>query len=167
MSATETVDTEIEFVDELPKIERSVESGVWVKRLAVLREHPGQWARVYGPTNSPHALVNNLRSGNAAGINPDEFQFAGRTISTGNTVTQPVQGDPDDGEPVDEDGNLLDDEGNIVTEEVPEKDGYVYAKFLTDEERAERDAKRAEKAASNGDATESDTDTDEADTELL
>lgn len=157
MSATELENsTEIEFVDELPKIERSVESGVWVKRLAALRERPGQWARVYGPTNSPHALVNNLRSGNAAGINPEEFQFAGRTISTGNMVTQNVQGDPAEGEPTDEDGNLLDDDGNVVTEEVPEKEGYVYAKFLTSDERAERDAKRAERAEGNGGVTDVD-----------
>lgn len=133
----------IEFVDELPKIERSVESGVWVERLKPLRERPGQWARVYGPTNSPHALVNNLRSGNAAGIKADEYQFAGRTISTGRTVSQPVPGDPAEDE-VNEDGHLLDEDGNVVTEEVAEKEGYVFAKFLTDEERAERDAKRAE-----------------------
>lgn len=159
MSATDTVDTEIEFVDELPKIERSVESGVWVKRLSILRENPGRWAKVYGPTNSPHALVNNLRSGNAAGVNPDEFTFAGRTHSTGNTVEQPVKGDPAEGEEVDEDGNLLDDDGNVVTEEVPEKEGYVYAMFLTPEQRAERDAKRAEK--------EADTDEAEAEAELV
>ena len=144
MSATDVNDTGIEFVDELPKIERSVESGVWVKRLEPLRDNPGRWAKVYGPTNSPHALVNNLRSGNAAGINADEYQFAGRTQATGRTVEQPVKGDPAEGDDVDENGYLLDEDGNVVTEEVAEKEGFVFAKFLTDAERAERDAKRAE-----------------------
>lgn len=162
MSATDTAETGIEFVDELPKIERSVESGVWVERLKPLRDNPGRWAKVYGPTNSPHALVNNLRSGSAAGINADEFQFAGRTISTGRTVTEPVKGDPEDGDPVNEEGHLLDEDGNVVTEDVPEKHGFVYAKFLTDEERAERDAKRAERNAPDADeAAETVTDAEE------
>lgn len=155
MSATDTA-VEIEFLDELPKIERSVESGVWVSRLAPLRDNPGRWAKVYGPTNSPHALVNNLRSGSAAGINPDEFQFAGRMISTGNTVTQPVKGDPETDD-VNEDGHVVDEDGNVVLEEVAEKEGYVYAKFLTDAERAERDAKRE---ASDDEADESDEDSE-------
>ena len=103
MSATDTI-TEIEFVDELPKIHRKVEGGVWVERLEPLRNHPGRWAKVYGPTKNPHALVNNLRSGSAAGIDGDEFQFSGRMLPN-------------------EDG---------------EKVGYVFAKFLTPEERAER-----------------------------
>jgi hypothetical protein len=83
MSATETTDDlGIEFVDELPKVQRKVESGVWVKRLNPLREQPGRWARVFGPTNAPHAQINNLRSGSAAGVNPDEFEFKGRMLLT-------------------------------------------------------------------------------------
>lgn len=117
-------DTEITFVDELPTIERTVTSGVWVERLAPLRENPGKWARVYGPTNSPHALVNNLRTGNAAGVNGDEFQFAGRMLGTGKMV------------------DVLDDEGNPTGAQEEVKEGYVYAKFLTAEERKERDKER-------------------------
>lgn len=126
MSSTDTealADTavaEIEFVDELPKIHRQVDGGVWVDRLAPLRERPGSWAKVYGPTKNPHALVNNLRSGSAAGIDPDEFGFSGRMLPA-----------PDD---VDEDKV---EDG---------KTGYVFAKFLTDEERAERDAEREAEA---------------------
>lgn len=116
MSATDvlqdTETTDIEFLDELPKIHRKVESGVWVKRLQPLRDNPGKWAKVYGPTNSPHALVNNLRGGSAAGIDADEFQFAGRMLPTGET---------------DEDGN-------------PTKAGFVFAKFLTEDEREARAA---------------------------
>lgn len=119
MSTTDTVNTEIEFVDELPRISRTVESGVWVERLAPLKDNQGKWARVYGPTANPHALVNNLRSGSAAGIDPDEFSFAGRNLPTGE--------EDEDGEPVTE--------------------GYVFARFDTPEQREERERKQAERAA--------------------
>lgn len=119
MSTTDTVNTEIEFVDELPRISRTVEAGVWVERLAPLKDNEGRWARVYGPTANPHALVNNLRSGSAAGIDPDEFSFAGRNLPTGE--------EDEDGEPVTE--------------------GYVFARFDTPEQRQEREQKQRERAA--------------------
>lgn len=71
-------DIEIEFVDELPKIERRVESGAWVKRLEGLDQRPNTWAKVYESKN-PHALVNNLNQGNAAGVDPEQYEFKGRT----------------------------------------------------------------------------------------
>ena len=117
---TETMSTEeIVFVDELPKIERQHESGVWAKRLAQLRERPDTWARVFGPTNSPHAQISNIRNGLAAGVDPDEFDFAGRMVTT---------------DEVDEDGK-------------PVKEGYVFAKYVSDEnERAELKRAREERA---------------------
>lgn len=111
---------EVKFVEELPKISRKSESGVWVERLAPLRENPGLWAQIYGPTKgSPHAQVNNLRGGSAAGINPDDYEFSGRQVATDET----------------------DEEGN------PVKEGYVFARYLTDEQKAERDQKKAEREA--------------------
>lgn len=127
----DTATAEIEFVDELPKIHRQVEGGVWVDRLAPLRDRPDQWAKVYGPTKNPHALVNNLRSGSAAGIDADEFQFSGRMLPAPDGVDEDKV----------EDG----------------KTGYVFARFLTDETRAELEAEKAEREAN----TESTEDEDE------
>jgi hypothetical protein len=112
---------EVKFVDELPKIARNVDSGVWVERLQPLRDNPGKWAQIYAtePGKSPHAQVNNLKGGNAAGINPDDYEFKGRSVATGET---------------DEDGK-------------PVKQGLVFARLLTDEQKAERDQKRAEREA--------------------
>jgi hypothetical protein len=111
---------ELEFVDELPKIQRNVQSGVWVERLEPLREHQGKWAKVYGPTKNPHAVVANLRSGLAAGVDASEFSLAARTQPTGQT----------------------DEEGNEVRE------GYVFARFDTPEQRKEREAEEAKRKAS-------------------
>lgn len=86
--------------EEPPKIERTHDSeGVWVKRLEPLKEHPGKWARVYGPLKNPAPVVTNLNSGKAKGINPGEWHFAGRKV---------------DGQ------------------------GYLFAIYLTDEQRAEK-----------------------------
>lgn len=133
--------TEIEFVDELPKATRNVTSGVWVERLAPLRERPDQWAKVFGPTNSPHAIVSNLKNGGAAGIVPDDFEFAGRNLPTGNMVTEAV---------TDEDGNETGE-----TREVPEVEGYVYARFLSEQGKAERDQREAERAAKRAEKEQS------------
>lgn len=131
MSATETAS--IEFVDELPSIHRTRDGGVWVDRLEPLKDHQGQWAKVYGPTKNPHALVNNLRQGSAAGIDPSEYTFAGRMLPAGDDVPEDKQ----------EDG----------------KTGYVFARFDTPDQRAEREAKEAERAA----AREAGEDVDEDD----
>lgn len=114
--------SEIKFVDELPRISRTVESGVWVERLAPLYDHQGQWAQVYGPTNNPHAVINNLRSGNAAGVEADDFSFAGRVLGTS------VEVDSETGE------------------EKEVNEGYVFARYDTDEQRAERIAKQRQRA---------------------
>jgi hypothetical protein len=111
---------EVVFVDELPKIARNVDSGVWVERLKPLRDNPGKWAQIYvtEPGKAPHAQVNNLKGGNAAGINPDDYEFKGRSVATGET----------------------DEEGNAI------KQGVVFGRFLTDEQKVERDKEKAEKA---------------------
>lgn len=99
----------IEFVDELPKISRDTgDGGVWIERLRPLTENAGRWARVYGPVKNPHPLVNNLKRGNAKGIDPTEFEFAGRSV----------------------DGK-----------------GYVFAMYLTDEQKQERANAEAEAEA--------------------
>ena len=114
------------FVDELPTVKRKGREGsrVWADRLEPLKDFPGKWAQVYGPTPNPHALINNVRQG-AAGVDPDEYSFSGRVLDT---VTE-----------VDEEGN-----------EKEVKQGYVFARFDTPEQRAEREEKqriRAEKRA--------------------
>jgi len=128
---------EIEFVDELPSIQRgSRESGVWKERLEPLlnEDARGRWAKVYGPTQNPHAVINNVRN-NAAGIDAELFSFAARS--------NPVE--DDEGNPV----YLTDKDGNIKTnkkgEQVQKQDGYVFARFDTDEQRAEREAKQAQR----------------------
>jgi hypothetical protein len=110
-------------LEELPKITRGGdESGVWVDRLEPAIENPGKWVAVFGPVDNPHPTVNNLRRGAAAGVVPNDYEFAGRTF-----------------EVADEDGDpLLDDDGE------PIREGYVFARLLTDEQKAERDAKAAE-----------------------
>jgi hypothetical protein len=113
--------SDVVFVDELPKISRNVESGVWVERLAPLEDNVGKWAQVYGPTPNPHAVINNLRSGNAAGVEAEKYSFAGRILDT---VTE------------------LNDEG----EEVEVKQGYVYARLDTPEQAEERIAKQRQRA---------------------
>lgn len=136
---------EIEFLDEgLPTIQREGrESGVWVERLDPVKGRPGTWAKVYGPVNNPHPVVNNLRRGNAAGIDPSEWDFAGRTF--------PV---------TDEDGNVkVDEDGEEI------RQGFVYAMFLTDEQRAERDA--ADEDEPTGIAPTVESDEDEAEASLV
>ena len=130
-----------EFVDELPTVKRKGrESGVWKERLEPLYDHQGQWAKVYGPTNNPHAVINNVRQGNAAGIDADEFSFAGRILGT-DTVVDEETG-----------------------EEKEVKEGYVYARYDTDKQRAEREEKQAKRAAaraeSNGQVDEDDDEDD-------
>lgn len=131
MSATETVDTgagTIEFVDELPKVSRTREGGgKWAERLEPLVDNQGKWAKVFGPTPNPHATVNNLRSGNVAtgDIDPDDFSFAGRILGEH-------------------------EEENEEGETVVVKEGYVFARYDTPEQRAEREEaqrKRAEARA--------------------
>ena len=116
--STDTV--EIEFVDELPTIQRGTrESGVWAERLEPLRDRPMAWAKVYGPTKNPHAVIANVQNGSVAGVeDADWFEFAGRTL----------------GVEEDEDGN-----------EVPQ--GYVFARMMDEDRKAERDLELAEKRA--------------------
>jgi len=130
---------DIEFVDELPTIERKRESGVWAERLDPLRDNPMRWAKVYGPTKNPHAVIANVTNGNVAGVDDVEwFEFAGRTQPTGETE--------------------VNDEG----EEVEVREGYVFARYMDadrkderDQElaakRAAREARLAEKSQTNGD----------------
>lgn len=114
--------SDVEFVDELPTIERKRESGVWGERLEPLRENVMRWAKVYGPTKNPHAVIANVTSGNAAGVPDLEwFEFAGRTQPTGNTVQ------------------------NEEGEDVEEREGYVFARFMDPERKAERDEELEEK----------------------
>lgn len=115
-----STDIQIEFVDELPTIQRGTrESGVWAERLEPLRERPMAWAKVFGPTKNPHAVIANVANGSVAGVpDADWFEFAGRTL-----------------------GVETDDEGN----EVPQ--GYVFARLMDEERKAERDAELAEKRA--------------------
>lgn len=115
-----STDVQIEFVDELPTIQRGTrETGVWAERLEPLRERPMAWAKVYGPTKNPHAVIANVTNGSVAGVPDVEwFEFAGRTLGT----------------EVDEDGN-----------EVPQ--GYVFARLMNEERKAEREAELAEKRA--------------------
>jgi len=115
--------SEIEFVDELPKIDRKRESGVWVERLEPLRDNVMRWAKVYGPTKNPHAVIANVTNG-AAGVDDiDWFEFAGRTFETEET------------------------EVNEEGEEVPVREGYVFARYMDDERKVERDQELAEKRA--------------------
>ncbi|MCA1807333.1 MAG: hypothetical protein LC687_05735 [Actinobacteria bacterium] len=124
---------EIEFVDELPTIQRAHrESGVWVERLEPLRDRPMAWAKVYGPTKNPHAVIANVTGGNVAGLDDaDWFEFAGRTLGTEQ----------------DEDGN-----------DVPQ--GYVFARLMDAERKEERDAELAEKRAKRAARQAEDTDTE-------
>jgi hypothetical protein len=117
MSAEVTV----EFVDELPTIKRGGrESGVWAERLEPLRDNPMRWAKVYGPTKNPHAVIANVQNGSVAGVpDAERFEFAGRTLLTGET----------------------DEEGNEVRE------GYVFARLMDEERQAEREQEIAEKRA--------------------
>lgn len=112
----------IEFVDELPTIQRaSRDSGVWAERLEPLREEANlmRWAKVYGPTKNPHAVIANVQNGSVAGVPDVEwFEFAGRTL-----------------------GTEQDEEGN----EVPQ--GYVFARRMNEERKAERDKELKEKRA--------------------
>ena len=75
---------EIIFFDELPKAQRaSRDNGVWVERLKPVRENQGKFGLVYKTGDkSPHAVVNNLRQGNAAGIDPAEWTFSARVDKT-------------------------------------------------------------------------------------
>jgi len=95
-----------------PTVTRSHDKdGKWEPILAPLRDYPGQWARVTPePTTKANATVNFLKSGNAKGVDGN-FDFVSRT--TGETVTG------DDGK-----------EQSL---------GHVYAIYLTDEQRAEKD----------------------------
>jgi len=117
----------IEFVDELPTIQRGTrDSGVWAERLEPLREDANlmRWAKVYGPTKNPHAVIANVQNGSVAGVPDSEwFEFAGRTLGTETEV------DPETGEEV----------------EVPQ--GYVFARRMNEERKAERDKELAEKRA--------------------
>jgi len=111
-------------LDDLPKITRGGdESGVWVDRLEPAISNPGKWVAVHGPVDNPHPTVNNLRRGAAAGVSPDDYEFAGRTFE--------VEDPDNEGEP------LLDEEGE------PVREGYVFARLLTEEQKAERDAEEA------------------------
>ena len=115
--------SEIEFVDELPKIDRKRESGVWVERLEPLRDNVMRWAKVYGPTKNPHAVIANVTNG-AAGVDDiDWFEFAGRTFESEETE-------------LDEDGN-----------EVPVREGYVFARYMDEDRKDERDQELADKRA--------------------
>jgi len=108
-------DVEIEFVDELPKIDRKRESGVWAERLSPLRDNPMRWAKVYGPTRNPHAVIANVANGTVSGVeDADRFEFRGRTEATGETTT------------------------NRKGEEVEVREGYVFARYMDDERYAER-----------------------------
>lgn len=51
---------------------------VWLKRLAPFRDNPGKWGALPGswPMNTPGYL----RSGKAYGINPEHYEFTGRSI---------------------------------------------------------------------------------------
>ena len=96
------------FVSDVPNVTRKSDGGEWAKRLEFLSEAPGQWAVVHKTGDKvPHPTVNTLRQGRAAGVDPDDYEFVGRTI---------------------------------------EGEGHVFARLLTDEQKAERDAKAAEKA---------------------
>jgi len=118
-----------EFVDELPTVKRKGrESGVWKERLEPLYERQGEWAKVYGPTNNPHAVINNVRQGNAAGIDAEDFSFAGRILDT---ITE-----------VDEE----------TGEEKEVKEGYVYARYDTPDQRVEREEKQAKRAAARAES---------------
>lgn len=113
----------VEFVDELPTIKRSGrESGVWAERLEPLREPENlmRWAKVYGPTKNPHAVIANVQNGSVAGVpDAERFEFAGRTLPTGE---------------VDEDGNEV-------------REGYVFARLMDEDRQAEREQELAEKRA--------------------
>ena len=119
----------IEFVDELPTIQRGTrESGVWAERLEPLRERPMQWAKVFGPTRNPHAVIANVQNGSVAGlVDADWFEFAGRTLG----VEVETSTDPETGEE--------------TQTEIPQ--GYVFARLMNEERKAERDAELAEKRA--------------------
>jgi hypothetical protein len=128
---------ELKFVDEIPKARRGSASGgpsVWAERLKPLLDHQGRVAEVYGPTNNPHATINNIRQQEDRlredGVDLKDFTLSGRVLGTEVTT---------------------DEEGN----EKEVKQGFVYARFDTPEQRQEREqkeAKRAEarKASENG-----------------
>ena len=118
--------TEIEFVDELPTIERKREggTGVWAERLEPLRDNVMKWGKVFGPTKNPHAVIANVTNGNVAGVpDVDYFEFAGRTFETGEVEE-------------DEDGN-----------ETPVREGWVFARYMDENRYEERQAELAEKRA--------------------
>lgn len=130
-------------LDDLPKITRGGdESGVWVDRLEPAIDNEGKWVAVFGPVDNPHPTVNNLRRGAAAGVTPDDYEFAGRTFE--------VEDPENPGEP------LVDDEGE------PVREGYVFARKLTDEQKAERDAQPDESSDESDESTE-----DEAEASLV
>lgn len=146
MSTTEAVETDagtIEFVDELPKVSRQREGGgKWAEKLEPLVENQGKWAKVFGPTSNPHATVNNLRSGNVAtgDLDMDEFSFAGRILGTHTELEE------------DEDGNEV---------EVEVKEGYVFARYDTPEQRAEREEAQAKRAAARAASQAANSESDE------
>lgn len=121
--------------DGLPKIERRVEHGVWVKRLKPLHDNPGRWAKVYGPCKAPHGTVSTLNRGEAAGVDPSLYEFAGRNI---------VRTD-ENGEAIEE--QVLDEDGNPTGETEVVKDGFVFARFLTPEQREAKAQAEAEAEA--------------------
>lgn len=50
--------------------------GIWVQRLAPLKERPGQWARVYyGPYGTASGSASGLRRGKFHGINTPGEQY--------------------------------------------------------------------------------------------
>lgn len=109
----------VEFVDELPTIQRGArDGGVWADRLAPLRDNPMKWAKVFGPTKNPHAVIANVQNGVSGVDDVENFEFAGRTL-----------------------GTEKDEEGN----EVPQ--GYVFARLMDEERKAERQKELAEKRA--------------------
>ena len=93
-----------------PKVTRERQAdGVWVERLAPLRENPDAWARVYGPVKNPHPTVNMIRR--SLGDEDENYDIVGRKV--------------------DVDG---------------EEQGFVYARFMSEETKAEVLPKRNERA---------------------
>ena len=107
-----------------PKItkQRAEGASVWLARLAPLKDDPDEFYRLNQESiENPHQKAAQIR--NSMGDTGDEFEVVARNVPTGGTTT-------------DKDGN-----------EVPETEGFVYARWISDEgERADLAAKRRERA---------------------
>ena len=74
--------SDIEFGNP-PKIPRPINTPKVAARLAPLKERPGEWAKIYGPTKTPDqasSWAHALRTGRFVGIPRGEYESTSRFI---------------------------------------------------------------------------------------